>query len=68
MLVNPYDLDGTGNAIARALTMRREERIARWRSMFDIVKENSVSKWADTFIAQLEEPRLRRPARIFSRN
>lgn len=55
VLVNPYDLDGTGNAIARALTMRRDERIARWRTMFDIVKENPVSKWADTFIAQLED-------------
>ncbi len=55
VLVNPYDLDGMGNAIARALSMRRDERVARWRSMFDIVKENSVSKWADTFIAQLEE-------------
>ena len=54
VLVNPYDLDGTGNAIARALSMRREERIARWRSMFDVLKDQPVSKWADNFLGELE--------------
>jgi len=40
LIINPYDLDGTGNAIARALSMPREDRIARWREMFDRLMKN----------------------------
>ena len=39
LIVNPYDLDSTGNAIARALSMPREDRVARWRDMFDRLDE-----------------------------
>jgi trehalose 6-phosphate synthase len=55
LIINPYDLDGTGNAIARALSMPREDRIARWREMFDRLMKNDVSQWADRFLKTLEE-------------
>ena len=54
LIVNPYDLDSTGNAIARALSMPREDRVARWRDMFDRLLKNDVSTWADNFLAALE--------------
>ena len=54
VLVNPYDLDGTGNAIARALSMRPDERKARWQGMMDVLKDQPVSKWADNFLGELE--------------
>jgi trehalose 6-phosphate synthase len=54
LVVNPYDLDSTGNAIARAITMPREDRVARWRDMFDRLLKNEVSQWADDFLDVLE--------------
>ncbi len=54
LVVNPYDLDSTGNAIARALSMSREDRVQRWTGMFDTLLENDVSKWADRFLDDLE--------------
>ncbi len=54
LIVNPYDLDSTGNAIARAITMPREDRVARWRDMFDRLLKNEVSQWADDFLDVLE--------------
>ena len=55
ILVNPYDLESTGNAIARALSMRREDRVARWRAMFGTLLDNDVSRWADCFLSVLED-------------
>ena len=55
LIVNPYDLDSTGNAIARAISMPREDRVARWREMFDRLLKNEVSTWADNFLGALEE-------------
>ena len=55
LIVNPYDLDSTGNAIARALSMPREDRVARWRDMFDRLMKNDVSTWAGNFLEALEE-------------
>ncbi|WP_377297609.1 alpha,alpha-trehalose-phosphate synthase (UDP-forming) [Rhizobium sp. SGZ-381] len=53
LLVNPYDIEGTGNAIARALTMGLDERKQRWRGMMDHLLENDVKRWCDDFLADL---------------
>jgi trehalose 6-phosphate synthase len=53
VLVNPYDVEGTADAIAMALAMPLEERQARWRSMMAAVTENDVFHWCDTFLADL---------------
>jgi trehalose 6-phosphate synthase len=53
LLVNPYDVDGTANAIARALTMPIEERRERWKGMMDHLLEYDVSHWCDTFLNDL---------------
>jgi trehalose 6-phosphate synthase len=53
LLVNPYDVDGTANALARGINMPLEERRERWRSMMDHLLEYDVSRWCDTFLADL---------------
>jgi trehalose 6-phosphate synthase len=54
LLVNPYDLEGTANTIARALSMPLAERKARWREMFHQVDTNDVSHWCSSFLDGLE--------------
>ncbi len=34
--------------------MPREDRVARWRDMFDRLLKNEVSQWADDFLDVLE--------------
>lgn len=53
LLVNPYDVDGTANALARGINMPLEERRERWRGMMDHLLEYDVSRWCDTFLADL---------------
>jgi len=54
MLVNPYDVDSTTNAIHRALTMKPAEKRKRMRSLREEVMRLDVHLWADRYIAALE--------------
>lgn len=49
-LINPYDTEGTANALFNALTMKKEERIKRMNEMKAIVKEYNIYNWATKFI------------------
>ncbi len=53
LLVNPYDVEGTADAIARGLSMPIEERRERWRRMLDTLRTNDVFHWCDSFLADL---------------
>jgi trehalose 6-phosphate synthase len=53
LLVNPYSADELADVLERALAMGREERIARWQSMFDNVINEDVIWWRDRFIEAL---------------
>ena len=53
LLVNPYDVESTANAMARALNMPKEERIERWRGMMNHLLEYDVSRWCNDFLADL---------------
>jgi trehalose 6-phosphate synthase len=55
LLVNPYDIEGTAAAIARALAMPLDERRERWTGMFRHLQHNTAQHWADTFIEALTE-------------
>jgi len=57
LIVNPHENEAVSAAIERALTMPREERIARHARMFERISEFDVTRWADTFIARLAEAR-----------
>ena len=53
LLVNPYDVDGTADAVHRALTMDGPERRRRMRALRATVFEYDVHRWAKTFLDAL---------------
>jgi trehalose 6-phosphate synthase len=53
LIVNPYDESGVAAAIDRALLMKLEERQERHRAMLMVMRENSLERWRDRFVADL---------------
>ncbi|HOW59999.1 MAG TPA: trehalose-6-phosphate synthase [Candidatus Omnitrophota bacterium] len=53
LLVNPYDIEGTAEAIHQAVTMLPEEKRERMRKMRQIVKEYNIYRWAADMITAL---------------
>ncbi|GAC1439195.1 MAG: hypothetical protein NVSMB58_35670 [Terriglobales bacterium] len=62
LLVNPYDLEQTAEAIRRALAMGAEERKTGMQRMRRVVREHNIYRWAGNLIAELSEVRLDEPA------
>ncbi|MEG9435240.1 trehalose-6-phosphate synthase [Edaphobacter sp. HDX4] len=60
IIVNPYDIQATGEAIARVLEMDVSEIIDRMRRMRRTVKEHNIYWWAGSLIGELCELRLKR--------
>lgn len=60
VIVNPYDIQATGEAIARVLEMDVTEIIDRMRRMRRTVKEHNIYWWAGSLIGELCELRLKR--------
>jgi alpha,alpha-trehalose-phosphate synthase [UDP-forming] len=58
LLVNPYDIDQTAEAIRVALEMSPEEAQERMQRMRKVVRENNVYRWAGSLIGELCEVRL----------
>lgn len=54
--VNPWDTEGTADAIARALAMDPAERRDRMSAMHRRVAANDVDHWAGSFLRSLSEP------------
>ncbi|MGB8329276.1 MAG: trehalose-6-phosphate synthase [Polyangiales bacterium] len=54
ILVNPYDLESTSEAIRTALTMKASDKRRRMRSLRAEVMRLDVHRWADRYIAGLE--------------
>src|SRR3546814_16661866 len=40
LIVNPYDEEGVGEALQRALSMDPQERRVRWRAMYDRIRQH----------------------------
>lgn len=53
LLVNPYDLDETAEAIYRAVTMELPERRRRMQTMRRLVAETDVFWWAEEFMQRV---------------
>jgi trehalose 6-phosphate synthase len=49
ILVNPYDLDATALALARALDMPLEERTRRQAALLARVEAQTAARWAEAF-------------------
>ena len=60
IIVNPYDIRTTGEAIAQALKMDVGEMVDRMRRMRRSVKEHNIYWWAASLIGELCELRLRK--------
>jgi trehalose 6-phosphate synthase len=50
LLVNPYSKEEISDAINRALQMPKEERIRRWRSCYESVRDEDVVAWRRAFV------------------
>jgi trehalose 6-phosphate synthase len=58
LMVNPYDIDQTAEAIRSALEMDPRERKERMQRMRRQVRENNIYRWAGDLIGQLCEFRV----------
>jgi trehalose-6-phosphate synthase len=56
LLVNPYDPESVGNAIAQALSMPLEERCAHHGASFQVLAANDVESWGERFLIALTRP------------
>jgi trehalose 6-phosphate synthase len=61
LLVNPYDIDQTAEAIRAALEMEPEEKQLRVHRMRKIIREHNIYHWAGNLITELLEVRLDAP-------
>ncbi|HYG25754.1 MAG TPA: alpha,alpha-trehalose-phosphate synthase (UDP-forming) [Caulobacteraceae bacterium] len=55
LIVNPYSPEELSDAMKRALTMSREERIDRWQSLYECVEEEDVTAWRDSYVRALSD-------------
>ena len=55
LLVNPYDTQGSADAIQRALTMLLAERVNRHEALLERVRKHDVHWWAATFLEALTQ-------------
>ena len=58
LLVNPYDIEQTAEAIRAALEMEPEEKQLRVHRMRRAIKEHNIYRWAGRLITELCEVRL----------
>jgi trehalose 6-phosphate synthase len=56
LLVNPYDPESVGSAIAQALAMPLPERRGRYDALFQVLKANDVETWGERFLLALTQP------------
>lgn len=55
VIVNPYDVESTGEALQTALHMPRDERQHRWRLMYDDLCRTDVTSWTQDFLSALTD-------------
>jgi len=65
LIVNPYDIDEAGSALATALNMSPDEQRERMRSMRVFLAEFNVYRWAGRML--VDAARLRRRERLTGR-
>jgi trehalose 6-phosphate synthase len=53
LIVNPYAVDDVADAIAKALVMPLEERIARHDALLKRIRRNDAAEWRRSFLATL---------------
>jgi trehalose-6-phosphate synthase len=61
LLINPYDIDQTAEAIRAALEMEPEDKQTRMHRMRKDIKERNIYRWAGDLITELCDVRLEAP-------
>ncbi|KAB7627472.1 alpha,alpha-trehalose-phosphate synthase (UDP-forming) [Alkalilimnicola sp. S0819] len=56
LLINPYDVEGTAEAIHRAYRMPASERARRMARLWRQVSEQNVYRWAEQYLAAAAQP------------
>ncbi|GAX74440.1 hypothetical protein CEUSTIGMA_g1889.t1 [Chlamydomonas eustigma] len=64
ILVNPWNITDTAQAIADALTMSEEERRERHRQNYMHVQTHTAQNWADNFISELNDTHIEADLRM----
>jgi alpha,alpha-trehalose-phosphate synthase [UDP-forming] len=59
LIVNPYDIEQTAEALHMALDMDPAERRDRMGRLRDVVRENNVYRWAGNLVLELTQLSLR---------
>ena len=59
LIVNPYSREELSDAIKRALTMPREERIRKWKALMQVVRDTDVGIWRDSYVGALRSVDVR---------
>ena len=54
LLINPNSPEEISDALKRALSMDKAERIRRWRALHDNVRREDVTAWRDAFVGDLQ--------------
>ena len=57
LIVNPYNVEESADAIRIALEMKLDERRARYESLMAAVRKHDVKSWYQSFLAHLERVR-----------
>jgi trehalose 6-phosphate synthase len=63
LLVNPNSPEEIADALKRALSMDKAERLRRWRTLFENVQREDVTAWRDAFVGALAGAK-ERPAAV----
>ena len=53
VIVNPYDIEGTAEALSQALNMSREERQRRWSALMEDIRAYTAQRWIESFLGDL---------------
>lgn len=53
LVVNPYDIEGVGEALQEALAMPLAARKKRWRADYDYLMANDIAAWREDFLTAL---------------
>jgi trehalose 6-phosphate synthase len=63
LIVNPYDVLATGEAIAQALELDHQEIASRMQRMRRSIREHNIYWWAAALITELCDMRIEAPSR-----
>jgi trehalose 6-phosphate synthase len=57
LIVNPYNIEETADAIRIALEMSRSERVARYEALLAAVRKHDCALWCESFLDRLRRAR-----------